>query len=190
MMLSRPGRWLLAGLIALAVCSPALPAVPEYDLKAALLYKFTKFILWPNSAFSGPHGTLHLCVIGHDDFGGSIESLNGQKVQGQAIEIERLPEIKRSPAGTLTHCQIAFIGRSERERLPVIIEALSATPALTVSDIDGFAGAGGMIGFVNVDSKIGFEINPAASRRAGIEIGAQLLQLSTVINEPRTEGRP
>ena len=177
-------------IVALWMCAPAYGAVPEYDLKAALLYKFTKFVLWPDNAFAASPDGVHLCLIGRDDFGSSIQGLQGQKVQGQAVEIERLADFSRTSAEKLRHCQIAFISRSEGERLQLIIDALGTAPVLTVSDLDGFASAGGMIGFVTVDSKIGFEINPAASRRVGIKIGAQLLQLATLINEHQSEARP
>jgi hypothetical protein len=189
--LRRAGRWLAAiVIVALPLCPPSIGAVPEYDLKAALLYKFTKFIAWPDRTFSNPGGTLHLCLVGRDDFGASIQSLQGQKVQSQTIQIERLPDPGHAPAHTLDHCQIAFISGSERERLPGIISSLANTAVLTVSDMDGFAAAGGMIGFVSADNKIGFEINQRASRHAGIEIGAQLLQFATPIAESRTETAP
>jgi hypothetical protein len=177
-------------MVALTLCPPSIGAVPEYDLKAALLYKFTKFIAWPDRAFSNSGGTLHLCLIGRDDFGASIQSLQGQKVQSQTIQIERLPDPGHTAAHALDHCQIAFISGSERERLPGIISSLANSPVLTVSDMDGFAEAGGMIGFVIADSKIGFEINQRASRRAGIEIGAQLLQFATLVAESRAESAP
>ena len=170
-------RW---GLVALAfLCQQTSAAVPEYDVKAALLYKVSKFVHWPDGALPATGGTLHVCVIGHDDFGASIDALTGQKVQGQVIAIERLPN---SPLAA-SACQIAFISHSERSRLASVLGALAGAPVLTVSDIEGFAGLGGMVAFATRDGKISFQINPAASARAGIEIGAQLLQLATLVSD-------
>jgi hypothetical protein len=180
---ARRSLWLLA----LACASHASwGAVSEYDVKAALIYKISKFIRWPESAFAGSGGALRVCVVGRDDFGASIDSLNGQKVQGQLVQVERLPR----PEQPMNACHIVFVGASERARLPSLLAALSAAPVLTISDIDGFAVQGGMVGFATHDGKLSFQINPAASARSGLEIGAQLLQLATLVGEPRSEGRP
>jgi hypothetical protein len=79
---------------------------------------------------------------------------------------------------SLAGCQIIFINRSERERLAELLAAVARTPVLTVSDMQGFVAQGGMIGFTAVNGTTGFEINRAASSRAGLTIGAQLLQIA------------
>jgi hypothetical protein len=165
---------------------PAWSAVPEYDVKAVLLFKISKFVRWPEAAFATSGGTLRVCIVGRDDFGESIDNLKGLKVQGQVVDIERLPLPEQSPSG----CHVVFISRSERGRLPSLLNALAGTSVLTVSDIEGFAVQGGMVGFATSDGKISFQINPAASARAGLEIGAQLLQLAMLVNEQRAEVRP
>ena len=71
-----------------------------------------------------------------------------------------------------------------------MLGALNGVPALTISDIDGFAAQGGMIGFATRDGKLSFQVNPAASGRAGLEIGAQLLQLATLVEERRRAAKP
>jgi hypothetical protein len=170
-------------LFLLLVSHTSLGAVPEYELKAALIYKVGKFVRWPEGTFAVAGGTLRVCVAGNDDFGASIDSLAGRKLLGQIIAIERLPNGESAKA-----CHVVFVSRSERERLPALLSTIARDPVLTISDIDGFAAQGGIVGLVTTASKIHFEINSAASRRAGLEIGAQLLQLATLIAEqPRTE---
>ena len=110
----------------------------------------------------------------------------GQKLQGQVVSVERLASPPPGPA----NCQIVFVSRSEGANLAAVLAALASVPALTISDIDGFAAAGGMIELATTDSKIRFQINSPASRRAGLEIGAQLLQLATLVGETRPGGRP
>jgi hypothetical protein len=56
---------------------------------------------------------------------------------------------------------------------------------LTISDIDGFTSDGGMVGFNTAGNRINFEINVAASKRAGLAIGAQLLQIATLSPDER-----
>jgi hypothetical protein len=52
---------------------------------------------------------------------------------------------------------------------------------LTVSDIPGFCEAGGMIGMVPVENRLGFDVNVAAVRKVGLSVGSQLLKLSRTI---------
>ncbi len=177
-------RWWL---VAFALVShPASSAVPEYDVKAALLYKISKFVRWPEASFATSAGTLRICVVGRDDFGASIDAIKGQKVQGQVVVIERLPR----PEQSASNCHIVFISRSEHSRLASVLNALDGAPVLTVSDIDEFVVHGGMVGFATSDGKISFQINPTASARAGLEISAQLLQLATLVNQQRVEPKP
>ena len=173
-------------LLGIAATPPALSAVPEYDVKAALIYKIAKFVHWPDRALNPQTGILKLCIVGRDDFGASIDSLNGKKLQGQVIVVERL----QKPVETAATCQIAFIGRSERGRLPALLTGLLHSPVLTISDAEGFALSGGMIELSTVDSKISFAINSAASRRADLEISAQLLQLATLVGDAHPETKP
>ena len=175
-------RVLLWLTILLSVAQSASAAVPEYEVKAALIYKIGKFIRWPEHLFESSGGVLTLCILGRDEFGESIDALSGKRLQSQVIAIVRATQLDQLPA----RCHIVFISRSESERLPALVGSLSRFPTLTVSDIDGFAAQGGMIGFTVTANKITFQINSAACRRAGLEIGAQLLQLATLV----TDGHP
>lgn len=170
---------LLAGHTASAV-------VPEYKTKAALIFKIGKFVRWPADAFTSADGTFRLCIVGRDDFGDSIDSLGGKTLQGRVIAIARLAD----PEQSATDCRIVFISDSERDRVPEFLSSIARSPVLTISDIDGFASAGGMVGFATSANKLHFEINAAASKRARLEIGAQLLQLATLIADPRPDIAP
>ena len=177
--------------VAALLCGPLpLPrsagaAVPEYEVKAALLYKIGKFVHWPEHALSAA-GVIKVCVVGHDDFGASIDALQGQKLQGQVITIDRLTAAQLAGSD----CQIAFISRSEKAGLATLLNTVGHLPILTVSDADHFATLGGIVGLEIIDSKVQFQINPAASKRAGLEIGAQLLQLATLVADDTQPVKP
>ena len=61
--------------------------------------------------------------------------------------------------------------------------ARGKTGLLTVSDIKGFAAAGGVIELFAEDGKMRFEINTRAAQRAGLRISSQLLKLARVTPE-------
>jgi hypothetical protein len=180
------GFFTLTCLCLLSLLYTASAAVPEFKSKAALIFKIGKFVRWPEDAFTGAGGTLRLCIVGRDDFGESMDSLAGQALQGRVIVIARLADL----AQAATNCRIVFISGSERDRLPALLSSVARSPVLTISDIDGFASQGGMVGLATSASKIHFEINAAASKRAGIKIGAQLLQLATLVGDQPPDAKP
>ncbi len=71
-----------------------------------------------------------------------------------------------------------FISSSVRDDMAAIISSLaSAQGVLTVSDARLFVQAGGIIGLVNVDGEIRFEINSRAALQAHVQISSPLLNL-------------
>ncbi len=52
---------------------------------------------------------------------------------------------------------------------------------LTVSDQDGFARGGGIVGLYPEGGKIKLEINPDAARSANLRISAKLLELARTV---------
>jgi hypothetical protein len=155
----------------------------EYDVKAAFLYNFTKFVDWPSSAFPDP-SNLKICVLGDDPFGKSLRSVAGEQVGNHKLTVMQTDSLAK-PAG----CQILFISRSEREHLSQILASVKGFPVLTVGDTKGFADDGVIINFVLEGSKVRFEINTESADRAGIRISSKLLQLAKRI-VPNPGARP
>ena len=147
----------------------------EYKIKAAMLYNFAMFVDWASAEIS-EHNSIVVGVLGDDPFGAALdEAMRDKTVYGRPILVRRLKE--HSDARL---CDILFISNSEKEQLPVVFQSLAESKVLTVSDIDEFAGVGGIIGFIIQEGKVRFEINIDAARRAGIRISSRLLNLATV----------
>jgi len=146
--------------------------ISEYEVKAAFLYNFAKFVEWPDPA-SGP---IRLCVVGDDPFGNNLEeTVRGKTISGQPIEIKRL-----NRGDNPRSCQIAFISASERP-LRAVLDLLQGASTLTVGESPNFAKDGGMINFVLEDKRVHFEINPAAAQREGLRISSKLLNLARIV---------
>jgi hypothetical protein len=156
----------------------------EYQLKAAFLYNFAKFVEWPPDAFSG--GTpLVVGLIGDDPFGGAIDqAISGKTVNGHQLTIQRLKW-----GQNLRACHILFIGSSERKRLAQIIESLRGAGVLTVGEMDKFVEQGGLINFVMEDSKVRFEVNADAAEQARLKISSRLLALAKTVRGGQHAGR-
>jgi hypothetical protein len=172
----RPFRRMLAAtaLVAVALLSAARAAgVPEYELKAAFLYNFAKFVEWPEETFAADDPIV-VCVVGEDPFGGALErSLAGKTVRDRAIVLRRV-----ATAADVRHCHIAFVNVDAHD-LPAMLRSLDDQPVLTVGDAEGFAERGGMIGFVTEDQKLRFEVNLDAAERVKLRVSSQMLKLAT-----------
>ncbi len=149
-------------------------AQPEYALKAALLYKLMKFVSWPPAAEdSADEAPFRLCILGEDPFAEAIDSLAGRTVRARPIVIERL-----ALDGATRHCQLLFV---RHPGAAPALNQLAQLPILTVSDAENFAVRGGMIEISRQRNRLGFRINAAAARAAGLIIAAPLLELATVV---------
>src|SRR3990170_3937550 len=153
--------------------------LPEYAVKAAFIYKFTKFVDWPAQAFADPKEPFSICVLGKDHFGNVLDQIfSGKTVNG------REPVVKRSNSvEELKRCHILFISSSEKKRLARIIEVIKFAGILTIGDMDQFAESGGIIGLNEQDKKINIEINVDAVKRSDLKISSKLLIIGKTVSD-------
>jgi uncharacterized protein DUF4154 len=165
--------------LSLALVFVALPAraqegVSEYQVKAAYLFNFLKFVEWPEDAFSDALAPFVIGVVGEDPFGNSLpQVVIGKTVQGRDLVIRVF-----HAGEDLRSAHILFISASEKKRLPVILSPLRGSSVLTVADMEGFAESGGMIQFVSENNRVRFAINADSARRARLRISSKLLSLA------------
>ena len=69
---------------------PALNRVPtEYEVKAAYLLNFAKFVTWPHRT-RFHRIRFHICVLGDDPFGAVLSPMvTGERVNGRTSTIQR-----------------------------------------------------------------------------------------------------
>lgn len=146
--------------------------VNEYQVKAAFILNFAKFVEWPSDAFDD-RGALVVGVIGDDPFGGALDQLSGNTASGRRLEIKRFRW-----GDNLRACQILFISNSEGRHLGKIMESIKGTSILTIGEMPQFNQSAGMIRFVIQNNKVRFEINAAAAGQARLRISSKLLALS------------
>jgi len=154
--------------------SAAQDAAPsEYQVKAACIYNFTKFVEWPPEAFPDLSSPFVIGVIGDDPFNGELQrAVQNKDVCGRRFLVRHLRNADE--AGS---CQILFVSRSERKSMGDILAAVSTLPVLTVSETERFVQSGGIISFLIEQNKVRFEINAAAAKKAGLKVSSKLLNL-------------
>jgi hypothetical protein len=185
-----PRLWYcLAAFVAVSVflCTPRMhaqqPKPKEYEVKAAYLYNFGRFVRWPADVVTAQDNSFPICVLGRDPFGPTLDStLVGETLDGKPVVVRRI-----SRAEDVGDCRIMFISSTEENHLKQILAALDKGLVLTVSDMPDFSRRGGMIQFVLEGSKVRFEINLASAEAARLTVSAELLKVAATV---RKNGQP
>lgn len=168
-------RTLAAVALLLAVSLPcrAQVAAGEYEVKAAFLPNFAKFVTWPLSTL--PAGAPFVIgIVGDDPFGSLLtHTIAGQFVDGHPLHA-RYVRWNDDFRG----CQILFVASSELPHVAQILSEAAIAGALTVADFESFARRGGMIELRMVGNRVRFEINAAAAAASGLRISSRLLTLA------------
>lgn len=169
------GCLLVLGLLGISLGGPVQAQTSsEYQVKAAFLYNFAKFVDWPGDAFGHSNAPLVIGVIGDDPFGGALDqAINGKSIGGRSLAVRRL-KWDQDPRS----CHILFISSSEQKHLPQIIQSLRGASVLTVGDMGQFNQQGGIINFILEASKVRFEINSRGADQARLKISSKLLALA------------
>jgi len=149
----------------------------EYEVQAAFLYNFAKFVEWPPEVLKSSGDTFTLCVTGADPFGNDLDDeLSGKMVRDKKLALKRIMQSK-----DISTCQVLFVSASEDNRLGALLSKINGLPVLTVSDMDRFIDRGGMIGFSMDDNRVRFSVNLAAADKAGLKISSQVLKLAKAV---------
>jgi hypothetical protein len=170
---SAPGirrvRACVVTLLLIAGAAHAATEAGEYELKAAFLYNFAKFVEWPEESFAA-RSTVCIGVVGTDPYGTLLDDmLRAKTIHERAIEIQRFEHV---PAAG--RCNVLFFGADRAAEV-----GRAGAGVLTVTDdAPALAGAGGIIGFAMEGNKLRFVVDAGAAERAGLKLSAQLLKLA------------
>ena len=148
----------------------------EYQLKLAFMVNFARFITWPEESFVPAKPQLTLCVLGKNPFGNVLSSVEGKKVGDHTLKVEQMETF-----GKDRQCHLLFVSQPEAGSAAFLEPALGRQPVVTVSDIPGFAAAGGSIEFVLKDGRLSFVINNSIMKDRGVQAGSALLNLAASI---------
>jgi hypothetical protein len=165
---------LLAGGLVAPVGADTAP-VSEHAVKAVLFYKLPQFVYLPSGARGRAAG---LCGLGDHPVIEALEKLPQTATEGRGATYQSVDGIN---AGL--RCDFLFIARDEAGNLDTLLHRLRDTSVVTVSDIPGFARAGGMVELAPNPERAGvlILINRKAAQRQGIEFNAQLLRLARIV---------
>jgi hypothetical protein len=166
---------IVAALILTPICFQNRTQSPtEYQIKAAYLFNFLKFVDWPENQPVDPLGKWVIGIVGDSPVGGALSRLaEGKNVLGRELQIKKLQS-----TDNLRGCNILFISESERKQLPAILTALRGSSVMTVADMDKFVQSGGMVQLDMGDARVRVTIDVGATDRAHLKVSSKLLALA------------
>jgi hypothetical protein len=152
----------------------------EYEVKAAFLYNFAKYVEWPQDMFASASDPIVICVLGRDPFGTSLDRvLAGKSINGHAFAIQRLGDGKAANAAA--GCHVLFVRGPVAKGVQAVVGAASQQGHLTVGDEDGSTSDLTLIRFTKEDGKIRFEINTKLMETGRLRLSSKLLSLATIV---------
>jgi hypothetical protein len=171
-------QFIAAVVTAIFICAavPARAQSPsEYQVIAAMLFNFTKYVEWPADSIAASN-QLSICIAGLESFKGSMDIYQNRLSKGNIIRIRGVkgPQDVRG-------CNLLFIDDSEEDKLAAYTFQTAKMPVLTASNIRHFADHNGIIGFFKQDDRIRFEINIEASKQSRLFISSNLLKLAKIV---------
>lgn len=175
---------LVAGaVIPISIAQTSKPT--EYDVKAAYLLNFGKFVRQVGE--QPPRVSFDICLLGHDPMGPTIDDLAAnQSIDKRPVHVRRIPDVTQTKG-----CAVLFISADEGDHLREDLAILSSSDVLTVSDAPDFLDRGGMIQFLLIQNHVRFAVNLNAVNRAHLVLSSELLRVaSSVIGKPSAGGLP
>lgn len=156
---------------------PVNAQVEEYELKAAFLLNFTRFIDWPDSEASSSQDPFVIGLFREDPFRDELSDLVEGETFGHRPIVVRVVE-KAADAQT---CDLVFIPVSADGTLKEILVATRGLPILTVGDSEEMASDGCMIAFGRRDKRIQLVVNRREVDAASLKFSSKLLRLCRLV---------
>jgi hypothetical protein len=150
----------------------------EYDVKAAYLLNFGRFMRLAGTPQVARRATFDICILGHDPIGHVMDDLTAsQSIGERAVHVVRVGD-----AYAARGCDIVFISADEGDGVIADLAALGKADALTVSDAPEFLKRGGMIQFVVKDKHVRFLVNLDAVNRTHLALSSELLRVALAVS--------
>jgi hypothetical protein len=118
-------------LIGLTLAAPVPADVSlELKVKAAFLFNFARFVVWPASKFVNYHSPIYLCVVEPDPLGAVLEeSVRGKIIDNRPVEVRRSAHVE-----DLLDCHVAYVGGDDSLKTATLLARLGSAGVMTVHE--------------------------------------------------------
>lgn len=148
-----------------------------FNIKLGFIYNFARFTTWPENAFENENSPIVLCISRRDP------KLSTSGIERTEIDGRKFEVVYREDIDDLKGIHIFYHNSDDIVLAENILGTLENRPVLTVGETEGFAGMGGMLNFFIEGNRLDYEINTAASDRAGLEFETRIIETGKHVEE-------
>jgi hypothetical protein len=136
-------------------------------------------VKWPDAAFPDKAAPFVVGVLGADPIVAALsDTCRDRKSGDRPIEVRRIDDV----AGA-ANCHILFVPSSREADLPAVVEKCKGRSVLIVASSEASVRHGAHVGFFLEKAKLRFAVDPAAAKRAGLEVSSEMLKLARVVEK-------
>lgn len=184
--LRRALRWVATGSLLLCMAAAQANEVQQ-QLQAVFLGRFASYVQWP--AHASVRTALTIAVLGNQRLSERLQVLYAHKhIQNKPVQVLAYSELAEltALADVASAPDVLFIAQPNAAARQAAIAYAQSQGVLSVSDAKGFAEQGGVIQMNFVEQNVQIKINHDAAMHSGLQIGAPLLSIATVLrkNQP------
>jgi hypothetical protein len=146
----------------------------DYGVHANIIYRFTKYVDWPENKKSGD---FVIGIVGESPLQEYLKTFVTNKMVGnQKIIVKTYPS-----SAAEFDCHILFVSEDESSSFRKIVARTAGAPILLVSEEEGLAYKGSCINFVIVDDRLKLEINKTTIAQRHLNVAKELLDLGRIL---------
>lgn len=154
----------------------------EYNVKAALLLNFVRFIEWPEGAFASPKAPVEICVFTPNPFGQALD----RTLQGETVGTRPLLARDVRSVSEASGCHLLFIPEGAESRAGAVMRQ-AGPHTVTVGESPRFETMGGAVTFVLEGGRVRFNVNLRPVEERGVRISARMLKLAGRVDRATQE---
>lgn len=160
------------------VREPADVSAPhDYQVQAAMLYKFLAYIDWPPTAFADAQSPYRIAVLGDADIEDELRKITAERtVNSRPIEVYRVSRLDR-----IAEPHLVFVGRRAERHLPRLARLARKKSFLIVTENEAELKDGSAINLRLIDGRIGFDVSLPGAERSNIKLSSRLLSVASSV---------
>lgn len=149
----------------------------DYEVKAAFLLNFPRYVEWPDAEENEPDQPVIVGFFSQNNVSEALdEIIRSRELSGRPITIRII-----SSESEIADCHMIFVSANELQRLPALLEKLREANVLTVGESSDFLQNGGIINLVIRNSRVRIDVNLEDAKRSKLGISSKLLAVADVV---------
>lgn len=146
----------------------------EDRLKVELIYNFSRFVEWPDTAFTDASAPFIACVLGDESIAQMLRPVQNRRHRNRSIKVKILTSLEDAKL-----CHIIYFDKQGTTTLDLSPDkVLGDLPVLTITNDTRALSKGFAVSFSWQDDKISLNMNLAAVRKANLKVSAKLIEVA------------